>query len=76
MSIIHSCKYRDCKHNTEPGCAVKQALADGILNPERLDSYNKLNLELQRLNGRLKESHQNLSKKEKLYSKMKQRGHK
>ena len=75
-SIIHSCKYRDCKHNTEPGCAVKQALADGILSPERLDSYNKLNLELQRLNGRLKESQQHLSKKDKLYSKMKQRGHK
>lgn len=75
-SIIHSCKYRDCKHNTEPGCAVKQALADGILNPERLDSYNKLLGELQRLNGRLKQSEQYQSKKEKLYAKMKQRGHK
>ncbi len=76
IEIIHSCKYRDCRHETEPGCAVKQALADGTLNPERLESYNKLILELQRLNGRLKQSEQYLSKREKLYAKINQRGHK
>ncbi len=75
-SIIHSCKYRDCKHNAEPGCAIKQALADGILDPKRLDSYNKLYLELQRLNRRLKQSEQYLSKKEKLFAKIKLKGHK
>ena len=76
VRIIHSCNYRDCKHNTEPGCAVKQALEDGTISPERLESYFKLYLELDRLNGRIKQSEQYFSKKEKLNVKLKQRGHK
>ncbi len=43
---------------------------------ERLESYFKLYLELERLSGRIKQSEQYFSKKDKLSVKLKQRGHK
>jgi ribosome biogenesis GTPase len=47
------CRFNDCSHNGEPGCAVRAALADGSLEPERLASYEKLQRELHRLEVRL-----------------------
>jgi ribosome biogenesis GTPase / thiamine phosphate phosphatase len=40
------CRFRDCKHVTEPGCAVLAALADGSLSEERWGAYLKLQREL------------------------------
>ncbi len=37
-----SCRFRDCTHNDEPGCAVQAALESGTLPSERLASYHKL----------------------------------
>lgn len=37
-----SCRFRDCTHNDEPGCAVRLAVEAGTLSPERLASYHKL----------------------------------
>jgi len=37
-----SCRFRDCSHNGEPGCAVQRALDDGTIAPERWVSYRKL----------------------------------
>ena len=39
------CRFNDCRHAGEPGCAVGAALADGRLDPIRLDSYRKLERE-------------------------------
>ena len=39
---LGKCKFTDCKHKTEPGCAIKQALEDGCLSLERWQSYLKL----------------------------------
>lgn len=36
------CKFRDCKHLAEPGCAVQAAVAEGRLDPARLDRWRKL----------------------------------
>lgn len=33
------CKFRDCKHRSEPGCAILAAAASGTISPQRLDSY-------------------------------------
>lgn len=33
------CKFNDCTHHSEPGCAIRQAVADGHINKGRLDSY-------------------------------------
>jgi len=40
------CRFSDCGHETEPGCAIKSALADGTLDAGRLKSYRKLLREL------------------------------
>ncbi|MEI8080496.1 MAG: ribosome small subunit-dependent GTPase A [Actinomycetes bacterium] len=44
-ALSADCKFRDCAHGTEPGCAVRQAIDDGVLPESRLDSYRKLNRE-------------------------------
>lgn len=36
---LGQCKFRDCSHQTEPGCALRSAAAEGHLNQRRLDSY-------------------------------------
>ena len=40
------CKYKDCSHSSEPGCAVLQAVELGTLSADRLKSWQKLELEL------------------------------
>ena len=41
------CRFRNCTHTSEPGCAVKNAVEQGILSSKRLESYKKLTLENQ-----------------------------
>jgi ribosome biogenesis GTPase len=40
--LAADCRFQDCSHQAEPGCAVLAALADGTLPHRRLDSYRKL----------------------------------
>jgi ribosome biogenesis GTPase / thiamine phosphate phosphatase len=40
------CRFSDCRHDTEPGCAVKAAISEGLLDEGRLQSYRKLQREL------------------------------
>jgi ribosome biogenesis GTPase len=51
--LAAQCRFFDCGHDTEPGCAVKDALRDGRLDAERLASWRKLGRELRRLEIRL-----------------------
>jgi ribosome biogenesis GTPase / thiamine phosphate phosphatase len=44
--LVDSCRFGDCAHDTEPGCAVKEALADGRIDPARFESWDKLQREL------------------------------
>jgi ribosome biogenesis GTPase len=44
--LIAECRFSDCAHETEPGCAVRAAIADGRLDAERFESYQKLQREL------------------------------
>jgi ribosome biogenesis GTPase len=48
-SLAEECRFRDCAHASEPGCAVTAAVADGSLRRERLQSYHKLQRELRHL---------------------------
>jgi ribosome biogenesis GTPase / thiamine phosphate phosphatase len=52
VSLFGNCRFRDCAHEREPGCAVQAALADGSLSRERYDSWRKLQRELRRLETR------------------------
>ena len=45
-SIAADCRFSDCRHEGEPGCAVRAALDDGRLSSERLASHRKLEREL------------------------------
>ena len=45
--IAGSCRFRDCAHDDEPGCAVRSAAESGTLPAERLASYHKLQREAQ-----------------------------
>lgn len=37
--LLGHCKFRDCRHREEPGCAILEALADGRISERRMDSY-------------------------------------
>jgi ribosome biogenesis GTPase len=42
VELASQCRFRDCTHAHEPGCAVQAATADGTLDPARLDRWRKL----------------------------------
>ena len=41
------CRFRNCHHDTEPGCAVKEAVESGALEADRFEHYRKLVREAQ-----------------------------
>ena len=43
------CKFNDCKHLDEPGCAVRQAVSENIIHPSRYDNYLQIRRELPEL---------------------------
>lgn len=45
--LARGCRFRDCGHTREPGCAVRKALEEGDLDAGRLESYHKLQREQQ-----------------------------
>ncbi|AYG79654.1 Small ribosomal subunit biogenesis GTPase RsgA [Streptomyces hundungensis] len=47
--LATDCRFHDCAHQAEPGCAVLAAIEDGSLSERRLDSYRKLLRENQRI---------------------------
>jgi ribosome biogenesis GTPase len=53
VALAARCRFADCRHESEPGCAVQAALADGELSPERWESYRALQQELAELEDRL-----------------------
>jgi ribosome biogenesis GTPase / thiamine phosphate phosphatase len=51
--LAAQCRFSDCAHESEPGCAIRAALEAGTLAPERWESYVKLQRELEHLDRRL-----------------------
>ncbi len=45
--VAKHCRFRDCTHKSEPGCAVKNALDKGELDPRRYTHYLKLRKEVE-----------------------------
>lgn len=45
-SLEQGCRFRDCKHGEEPGCAVREAVRGGSVPAARLDSYRALRAEM------------------------------
>ena len=71
------CRFADCEHESEPGCAVQQALVDGTLEPARWESYSKLKRELHYVHRRQDQGLARLEREKwkKIHKDMRQRGH-
>jgi ribosome biogenesis GTPase len=44
-ALAGQCRFADCRHSNEPGCAIRKAIENGELNPEHYQSYIKLKAE-------------------------------
>ena len=47
--LARACRFRDCRHSDEPGCRVHQAVEEGRLEAARVESWRRLQQEIQRL---------------------------
>jgi ribosome biogenesis GTPase / thiamine phosphate phosphatase len=52
QSLAAGCRFRDCGHRAEPGCAVRQAVEEGVLDAGRLGNYLKLQDEIRATEAR------------------------
>ena len=60
--LASQCKFSDCKHQSEPGCAVRRAIKRGELDEERYNSYIKMGREIKYFENR-KDQKANLEEK-------------
>ena len=51
-ALMARCRFGDCGHTNEPGCALREAIDDGSLDSARLDSYHKLQREVRHVQSR------------------------
>lgn len=51
-ALAERCRFRDCAHDEEPGCAVREGIATGALSPSRLQGWIKLQREVAAFDGR------------------------
>lgn len=54
--LAKSCRFSDCTHDNEPGCAVNRAIKDGLLDAQRLENYQKVQKEQEYLSNRQAQS--------------------
>ncbi|MZP54681.1 MAG: ribosome small subunit-dependent GTPase A, partial [Bacteroidales bacterium] len=64
--IASGCKFPDCKHINETGCAVLEALNNGSINKDSYDNYQKIIKEQERFHTTVAEKR----KKDKVFGKM------
>jgi len=61
------CRFKDCSHTTEPGCALLAAVEKGEIDQRRLDSYHKLMREQEHNSESIAQRHERMRKLGKLY---------
>ena len=71
--LAGQCKYHDCKHASDAGCAIRQAIDTGDLNSARFEGYLKLDVEIEKLRGRRKKRQITLDRRAKRNQKVKAR---
>jgi ribosome biogenesis GTPase len=65
--LASTCKFRDCDHDSEPGCAVQAAIASGDIDPERLKRFKKLKRENQHATETIAQARDRYRKLGKMY---------
>ncbi|MGJ8672401.1 ribosome small subunit-dependent GTPase A [Rubritalea sp.] len=73
--IAAQCKFHDCKHGTDKGCAIHAAVESGELPVERYESYLKLEDEIAELKKRCEKRKMNVDRRAKRDHKVKARNH-
>lgn len=53
-ALAAECRFRDCRHGSDAGCAIREAVENGTLDPERYEGFLKLDEEIAELKRRLK----------------------
>ena len=56
-ALATDCRFSNCRHTTEPGCAVREAIEAGTLEQDRLDRFQKLQLEERHNTEQMHEAH-------------------
>lgn len=51
-ALAQECRFRDCNHRSEPGCAVRRSIDEGTLDSARFENYRKMQREVARLTVR------------------------
>ena len=67
IELAQRCQFRDCSHEGEPGCAVRQSIESGELDQRRLRNYRKLQAEQARNSQSLREQRQRSRKQGQFY---------
>jgi len=67
--LVSQCKFSDCTHGNEPGCAIRKAIELGELKEERLASYLKLKREIKNMENKINHGHK-FAEKEKIKTMM------
>tara|TARA_R110002096_G_scaffold257381_1_gene451042 strand:+ start:404845 stop:405879 length:1035 start_codon:yes stop_codon:yes gene_type:complete len=75
-TLSANCRFNNCRHDNEPGCAVRVAIDAGDLEPRRLASYGKLMAEQARNAATLAEKRQKDKELSKFYSRTIKQSHK
>lgn len=71
INLEKECRFRNCNHQTEPGCAIREAIQNGDLDEDRFESYQKLKVELKDLKIR---AESRINREEKIRTKLKKSG--
>lgn len=73
--LAGQCRFGDCKHTSDAGCAIRQAVAAGVLEQERYNGFLKLDAEIAKLRARSKTRRMTEERRSKRDHKIKARNH-
>lgn len=71
--LARECKFQDCKHASDIGCAIREAVENGSLDKDRYTSFLKIDEEVELLNKRRKRRQMNIERRSKRNHKVKAR---
>ena len=63
--LVMQCKFHDCKHGADKGCAIRSAVGSGELDAGRYESFLRLDDEIEKLNLRRKRGQMNVERRAK-----------